>query len=122
MRALCAIQTSDPAKLQQATEALYEAFWSRHELISKPEVVAANLSKALGEDVAKRAMEGAQGDAKKTLTENTDRAFASGAFGLPWFECENAKGEKEGFWGIDHLGQVADFLGLERSKELRAQL
>ena len=26
----------------------------------------------------------------------------------------NAKGEKEGFWGFDHLGQVCDHLGLER--------
>ena len=26
----------------------------------------------------------------------------------------NEKGEKEGFWGFDHLGQVCDHLGLER--------
>jgi hypothetical protein len=26
----------------------------------------------------------------------------------------NSKGETEGFWGVDHLGQMTDFLGLER--------
>jgi hypothetical protein len=30
--------------------------------------------------------------------------------------CTNAAGEKEGFWGVDHLGQVAQFLGLDRTK------
>lgn len=51
-------------------------------------------------------------EAKRKLTENTDRAFESGAFGMPWFECVNSKGEREGFWGFDHLGQVVRFLEL----------
>lgn len=53
---------------------------------------------------------------KKQLIENTDRAFAEGAFGLPWMVCENSEGKKEGFWGVDHLGQVVEFLGLDRTK------
>lgn len=53
---------------------------------------------------------------KKVLLENTERAFADGAFGLPWMFCTNAAGEKEGYWGVDHLGQVAQFLGLDRQK------
>jgi hypothetical protein len=28
--------------------------------------------------------------------------------------CTNAAGETEGFFGVDHLGRVAQFLGLER--------
>lgn len=28
----------------------------------------------------------------------------------------NSKGEKEGFWGFDHIGQVCDHLELERPK------
>lgn len=36
-----------------------------------------------------------------------------GAFGLPWFQCRNAEGTEEGFWGFDHLGQVVGFLGLD---------
>lgn len=58
-----------------------------------------------------------QPDIKAQLTANTDRAFKSGAFGLPWFECTNEQGNTEGFWGIDHLGQVVDFLGLDRSRD-----
>lgn len=27
--------------------------------------------------------------------------------------CTDAQGKTEGFWGVDHLGQVAQFLGLE---------
>jgi 2-hydroxychromene-2-carboxylate isomerase len=53
---------------------------------------------------------------KKQLLENTDRAFAEGAFGLPWMTCVNSAGQTEGFWGVDHLGQVAHFLGLEKPK------
>lgn len=58
-----------------------------------------------------------QPDIKSLLTSKTDEAFKSGAFGLPWFHCTNAKGQTEGFWGIDHLGQVAEFLELERQAD-----
>lgn len=54
---------------------------------------------------------------KEQLVSNTNQAFSSGAFGLPWFECTNSKGETEGFWGVDHLGQVADFLELNRASD-----
>lgn len=50
------------------------------------------------------------------LLENTDKAFDDGAFGLPWFSCTNSEGQQEGFWGVDHLGQVTTFLGLEKPK------
>jgi len=26
----------------------------------------------------------------------------------------NSKGETEGYWGFDHIGQMVDFMGLER--------
>lgn len=69
-------------------------------------------------------MQSLQPQIKGLLASNTDRAFKSGAFGLPWFECTNPKGQTEGFWGVDHLGQVADFLGLDRTvdKGFRASL
>ena len=51
---------------------------------------------------------------KKKLTANTNEALETGAFGLPWFVCTNKEGKTEKFWGVDHLGQVVDFLGLER--------
>lgn len=28
--------------------------------------------------------------------------------------CTNSSGKTEGFWGVDHLGQVVDFLGLKK--------
>lgn len=72
------------------------------------------LEKALGKEVAQKAIQESQGEqAKRKLTENTERAFQSGAFGLPWFECVNGRGEREGFWGFDHLGVVVRFLGLD---------
>lgn len=50
---------------------------------------------------------------KALLLKLTDAAFDAGAFGLPWMVCTNPKtGATEGFWGVDHLGQVAQFLGL----------
>jgi 2-hydroxychromene-2-carboxylate isomerase len=55
-----------------------------------------------------------QPDVKSLLMSNTDRAFQEGAFGLPWFVCTDSNGKTEGFWGVDHLGQVADFLSLDR--------
>jgi hypothetical protein len=47
---------------------------------------------------------------------NTDKAFADGAFGLPWMVCTNTQGKTEGFWGVDHMGQVVQFLGLSKGK------
>ena len=35
------------------------------------------------------------------------------------FTATNSKGEKESFWGFDHLGQVMDHLGLERPRNNR---
>ena len=64
----------------------------------------------------RRVVEGMNGkEAKARLLANTDLAFKDGAFGLPWWQCTNAEGKTESFWGFDHLGQVADFLGVSRS-------
>lgn len=58
----------------------------------------------------------AKQEGKELLLKNTDKVLKDGAFGLPWFTCTNSKGETEGFWGVDHLGQVADFLNLKKPK------
>jgi 2-hydroxychromene-2-carboxylate isomerase len=54
-------------------------------------------------------------EARGLLSANTERAMKEGAFGLPWLVATNSADEKESFWGFDHLGQVVEFLGLERS-------
>ena len=55
-------------------------------------------------------------EGKALLIKNTDLALADGAFGLPWLVATNSKGETETFWGVDHLGQVTQHLGLEQPK------
>lgn len=55
-------------------------------------------------------------EVKKALSANTDQALEDGAFGLPWFVATNSKGETKGYWGFDHIGQLADHLGLEKPR------
>jgi 2-hydroxychromene-2-carboxylate isomerase len=115
-RVLAALQlSSSPEHLTMAIDAIYRCFWvDGNADVGRVETFGPVLEKALGREVARRAIEESGGaEAKKRLAENTDRAFESGAFGIPWFECVNDKGEQEGFWGFDHLGQVVRFLGLK---------
>ncbi len=114
-RVLSALQLSSPSSLSLALDALYYCYWVEgNPDINNPNTFGPVLEKALGKELAAKAMEDGSGDeAKKNLIENTNRAFESGAFGIPWFECVNSKGEREGFWGIDHLGQVVRFLELK---------
>ncbi|KAL4984331.1 thioredoxin-like protein [Aspergillus falconensis] len=116
-RALTAISQQAPDQLIPATEAVWQEFWVKGvSKATEPEVFVPNIEKILGSSQTKAVMEAANGpEIKARLSANTQQAYDSGAFGLPWFECTNSKGKKEGFWGIDHLGQVVDFLGLDRS-------
>ncbi|KAJ0107831.1 hypothetical protein J7T55_000094 [Diaporthe amygdali] len=127
MRTICAVShlantdqpapspSSPPAQqaIIKALDAVFDAYWVKKRDITDKDVIADVLSRAGWEDLAK-VSELTAGDAKRMLAENTDGAFADGAFGLPWFVCENDRGEKEGFWGVDHLGVMLDFLGLEK--------
>lgn len=115
MRHLVAIQELDPGnrtRLLQAFDAIYEGFWQRHEETWNPDVFNPILKKILGEADATRVAEMAGKEAKAALVRNTEDAFNDGAFGLPWMVCTNSRGEKQSFWGVDHLCQVANFLGL----------
>ena len=51
-------------------------------------------------------------EVRALLRQNTEQAVAQGACGLPWFTAYNAQGERDDFWGFDHVGQVITFLGL----------
>jgi 2-hydroxychromene-2-carboxylate isomerase len=59
-------------------------------------------------------MQHTKDEARALLRQNTEQAMAAGACGLPWFTAYNAQGERDDFWGFDHLGQVITFLGLEK--------
>ncbi|KAI9370321.1 thioredoxin-like protein [Aspergillus egyptiacus] len=118
-RALTAISVKSPSQLAVATDAIWQGFWVNGNVkATQPEGFIPILEKTLGQAETKAILEAANSpEIKSRLTANTQQAFDSGAFGLPWFECTNSKGEKEGFWGVDHLGQVVDFLGLERPSD-----
>ncbi|CAK3852109.1 related to 2-hydroxychromene-2-carboxylate isomerase [Lecanosticta acicola] len=117
-RALCYISQSHPQLLAKALDALFHAFWVETKTIGKVDVIREALGKALGEQVAEDVVKGLGSEAaKKALKENSDQAFKDGAFGLPWFVATNGKGETEGFWGVDHIGQLLDFLGVEVKRE-----
>lgn len=119
-RALCALELTSPSSMPTALDALYASFWrDGNHLIGKPEGFGPMLEKALDEHVAKDMLErmGSK-EAKARLSETTDKAMSLGAFGIPWYECENARGDKECFWGFDHLGQVVRFLELDGTLEV----
>lgn len=102
MRALTPLSQAD---LTTALDKLWEEFFVKHTATNDPTEL-------------ERILPGAQAKVteadKKLLSERTEEAFRAGAFGLPWMVCTNDKGETEGFWGVDHFGQVCNFLGLER--------
>lgn len=118
-RALCFVQKEMSEKdLIKAFEALYYAFWVENKTIGKVEVIEKALGTVFEKDKVAKILEGMKGDgAKKALRENGEAAFRDGAFGLPWFVATNDKGVKEGFWGVDHVGQLMEHLGLELKGE-----
>jgi 2-hydroxychromene-2-carboxylate isomerase len=126
MRAMCALQILDESKLPLALDALYESFWVQaNSAVGKPDGFELILDKAIGKELTGKVMKDMNGkDAKARLMSNTDLAFNNGAFGLPWWQCTNTEGKTESFWGFDHFGQVAEFLGLDRSGQegMRAML
>lgn len=117
MRTLCYIQeTYSAEKLTSALDALFEAFWVQGKSpIASEEILSEVLGPVFGgaEEVGK-ILESGKGDAAKAkLKANSEWAVKDGAFGLPWFRCENEEGRSEAFWGVDHIGQVLEFLGVE---------
>ncbi|KAJ5893816.1 hypothetical protein N7495_005507 [Penicillium taxi] len=100
-------------------EKLYHIFWAKADTtIVTPAQFTPIIESVLGEN-AQNVLSVPEEDAKALLDANTQTAHDLGAFGLPWFECTNAYGEKDGFWGIDHLGRVAEFFQLDISVDER---
>jgi len=115
-RTLAALSLSHPATLEDAMTLFYEHTWVQWAEPLKAANLLALVARVVGtEEAAARVLEATKSDeVKKVLAANTDAAFKDGAFGLPYFVATNSKGETEGFWGVDHMGQLTDFLGLER--------
>lgn len=122
MRALAALQQLDGSgqnRLITALETLWHEMFVERTPVQEPGQLRRILAGALGgEAEADRILAAASSDSddggKKTLTRNTSAAFDTGAFGLPWLVCTRPDGETDAFWGVDHLAQVATFLGVEK--------
>ncbi|KAF1929652.1 HCCA isomerase/glutathione S-transferase kappa [Didymella exigua CBS 183.55] len=115
-RALASLSISHPQSVESAISLFYENTWVQWSEPLKPENLQAILRTVVGSDEeANKIIEKTKTDeVKRVLSQNTEKAFKDGAFGLPYFVATNSKGETEGFWGVDHMGQLTDFLGLER--------
>lgn len=118
-RILAALTIIEPSQdvLVKAVDALYKAYWVEHTDVSKPENHLRVIAGAVGEDLCKKAAELAPKEGKALVLKNSEQAFNDGAFGLPWMYCTDSKGEKEGFWGVDQMGQVCEFLEIDRPKQ-----
>ncbi|CAG8902724.1 unnamed protein product [Penicillium egyptiacum] len=115
--ALCLLATQHPDSLLPVVGKIYCMFWEdgNSNVLTQPGF-SAILEGELGAENARRILDESKGtDAKAILDESTQDAIDSGAFGLPWFDCIDAHGVKESFWGIDHLGRLVDFLQLDAS-------
>lgn len=120
-RALCGILSLDnqqQTRLLPVLDALWDEFFVKHTPTHEPaelrKVLAGVLGAGEADKILAEASSAGETGGKKTLIKNTDLAFDEGAFGLPWMVCTSSDGQKEAFWGVDHLGQVAAFLGLEK--------
>lgn len=81
---------------------LWRSMWEQQNDISHPDRMTECLSRHLPTADVRRVMEAANSPMyKQKLNDNTKRALDAGAFGCPWFEVTNARGEREPFFGSD---------------------
>ncbi|KAH7021060.1 2-hydroxychromene-2-carboxylate isomerase [Microdochium trichocladiopsis] len=120
MRALALIPQQDQEQLSRVVERLFHEFFVNRKAIETQEVFGPILREVLAGETAESVIQQADTEGKTALKINTDKAFETGAFGTPWFVCTTSDGKTDSFWGVDHLGQVADFLSLERVVPSRA--
>lgn len=117
-RALVACSLECPAQYPNVLGELYHAFWYEKEAVQLPEIHRPIMAKVLGEELATKVMERSLTDeVKSLLKKNTSTAIGAGSPGIPWIRVLNLEGKEEFFWGFDHLGQVATFLGLKKLSE-----
>jgi 2-hydroxychromene-2-carboxylate isomerase len=120
MRPLALIHSQDgpssQSRLTALFDAIFHAFFVEHREPHKADDRHDIFAKALGSEEKARQVEeqGQSQEAKDVLKANTQAAFDKGAFGVPWMVCVDTEGREEGFFGVDSLGQVAAFLGLEK--------
>jgi 2-hydroxychromene-2-carboxylate isomerase len=119
MRALAALGSTSQSDLQSAMDALWEEFFVKHTQTEEPTALRRILSEVLDSPVLAdglltRAASDSVDGGKTILSSNTEKAFRDGAFGVPWMVCTRSDGQRQSFWGVDHLGRLAAFLELEK--------
>ena len=122
MRALTAVTELYPQNLREIVAAVYETSFVKRQAVHTFDYVKPILVAFLGNPAAEEVLAKATSfEIKQLLTQRTEEALDSGAFGLPWFKATNSKGEVEYYWGFDHLGQVCNHLGLEKPQPSSAR-
>ncbi|KAH6711121.1 thioredoxin-like protein [Leptodontidium sp. MPI-SDFR-AT-0119] len=121
MRAVCALTVLHPGKegqgiLCEVLDALFKSSWVERRKTNEKEVLEEVLGGVLGREEAGKVLAIAGKEGKEVLNKNTDHAFQNGGFGLPYFVATNSEGQTECFWGVDHIAQVTQHLGLEKPK------
>lgn len=87
--------------------------WEEHLELSKPEAMRESLLQIFSANETDKIMEAANTTpVKEKLLATTDRAIKSGAYGAPWFEVTNNKGQIEPFFGSDRFHHMWEFLNL----------
>ena len=119
-----------PEKVEPAVKAMYTQFFVDLETVAETADFMPSFEKVVGKNIAAEVSKKAGSIGKDMLAKNTEQAIDDEAFGLPWIlgmyklivyekwcltevQATNSDGKAVGFWGVDHLGQVLDHLGLE---------
>lgn len=120
-RALCGLLRLDQGRqtrLLPVLDALWHEFFVEHTATHEPGELRRVLADVIGDAEADKVLAEANSaeemGGKRLLIKNTDEAFEEGAFGVPWMVCTRHDGHRDAFFGVDHLAQVAAFLGLEK--------
>lgn len=112
MRLLTVIKALQPSKLEDASMALWRAFWQEDKDISVDSVILDYVGPVLGREVVQAYLAKECNDAKykDALNAATKYAMDNGAYGAPWWVVTNAKGKTEPFFGSDRWGHICHFL------------
>ena len=91
-------------KFEQTFPAFSRAYWNKSINISKPEGIIQALTGIFPEEDIKEIMK------KAVSPENKQRVIeltaSAGAFGAPWIQAFNSKGERKDWFGNDRWDQV----------------
>lgn len=89
------------------------SLWEQDKDISQDSQLAKTWGGLFKEEELKSIIEATEEEEyKNALTENTNEAVKSGAFGAPWSVVRNAKGEETRYFGSDRFHFMWDFLGI----------